>query len=237
VKIDAGSQAKHKITDAQVRGAPTVDDLADTLEAWLVVDATEPDPETGEVVRRPVFLCGYNAARYDVPVVLAEMRRAKRDDVASLIAAAPLLDPYLIRQHAESSMSLLGSMQRYGIGDLGGAEHSADADTAGVLAVLAAQAACGHLTQVDDAIKLSTGKAAPPSGAIDPQGKLRWAGDAPPAGGTPTTDNVVINFGTHKGKTLREAGIGMSRWICGKDFGDVVKSTLKQAWGVSARSW
>lgn len=227
VRIDAGSQSKHKITDADVRDAPVIVDLADDLLAWL-----RPVSEDGQP--RPIYLCGYNALRYDVSALAAEMRRVGREDVAVVLEATPLLDCMLIRKAAEPPMTLEGTCLRYGLGAHEGA-HTADADSLATLAVLAAQAGHGHLRDV----AASSGAAGPrpaPPGAVDSQGKLRWVGGKPqPA---PTPDNVEIAFGSkHPGKTLRQAGPGFSRWICSNDFDDDVKTTVRAAWGPIARTW
>jgi len=97
-RIDAASQGKHKITDAMVRDAPTVADLADDLLAWL-----RPAGEDGQP--RPLYLCGYNALRFDVPVLAAELRRGGREDVALVLEATPLLDCMLIRKAAIDAMT------------------------------------------------------------------------------------------------------------------------------------
>ena len=225
-RIDAASQSKHKITDAMVRDAPTVADLADDLLAWL-----RPAGEDGHP--RPLYLCGYNALRFDVPVLAAELRRVGREDVTLVLEATPLLDCMLIRKAAEPAMTLEGTCLRYGLGVLEGA-HTADADSLANLAVLAAQAGHGHLRDVAAA----SGKAGPrpaPLGAVDSQGKLRWVdGKVLPA---PTPDAVEVTFGKHQGKTLRQAGPGFSRWICSNEFDDDVKSAVRLAWGPIARAW
>lgn len=227
VRIDAGSQSKHKITDADVRDAPVVADLADHVLAWL-----RPVDEDGR--QRPLYLCGYNALRYDVPALAAEMRRVGREDVAVALEATPLLDCMLIRKAAEPPMTLEGTCLRYGLGAHEGA-HTADADSLATLAVLAAQAGHGHLRDV----AASSGVAGPrpaPLGAVDSQGKLRWVGGKiQPA---PTPDNVEVAFGSkHPGKTLRQAGPGFSKWILSNDFDEDVKATVRAAWGPIARTW
>lgn len=227
-RIDAASQAVHKITDAQTRQGPTLAAVADELLLWL----TGCDPETGEA-GRPVYLAGYNAARYDVPVLAADLRRVGRADVAELLERTPLLDAYLIRKAAEQPMTLTGSVARYGLGDMKDA-HDAGRDATATLAVLAAQAGCGHVGGLAVALALNTPKAAP-VGAVDAQGKLRWL-DGKPAE-KPSPDNVVLNFGKHKDKTLRVAGPGYSQWILKGDFPDDVKSSIRTAWGPAAARW
>lgn len=226
-RIDPASQAIHKITDAQVRQGPSLAAIADELLLWL----TGADPETG-VAERAVYLCGYNALRYDVPVLAADLRRSGRGDVADLLQRTPLLDAMLIRKAADPPLTLTGTLQRYGLGDLTGA-HSADVDSLATLAVLAAQAACGHLGNVDVALSLGTPKAAP-AGAVDSQGKLRWLNGAAEK---PTPDNIIVEFGKHKGKALRVAGANYCKWICGGDFPDDVKNPIRLAWGPAAARW
>lgn len=227
-RIDVASQAIHKISDAQVRQGPTLAAVADELLLWL----TGCDPETG-VAERVVYLAGYNAARYDVPVLAADLRRVGRGDVAEVLERTPLLDAYLIRKAAEQPMTLTGSVARYKLGDMKGA-HSAGADATATLAVLAAQAGCGHVDNLDVALALNTPKAAP-AGAVDSQGKLRWLDGKPTS--KPSPDNVVLNFGKHKDKTLRVAGPGYSQWILKGDFPDDVKSSIRTAWGPAATRW
>lgn len=227
-RIDPASQAIHKITDAQVRQGPGLAAIADELLLWL----TGADPETG-VAERAVYLCGYNALRYDVPVLAADLRRVNRGDVADLLQRTQLLDAMLIRKAADPPMTLTGTLQRYGLGDLTGA-HSADVDSLATLAVLAAQAACGHIPDLETALSLGTAKAAP-VGAVDSQGKLKWLDGK--VADKPTPDNIIVEFGKHKGKSLRVAGANYCKWICGGDFPDDVKNPIRLAWGPAAARW
>ena len=89
-RIDPASQAIHRITDAQVRQGPGLAAIADELLLWL----TGADPETG-VAERAVYLCGYNALRYDVPVLAADLRRVGRGDVADVLLRTRMLDAML----------------------------------------------------------------------------------------------------------------------------------------------
>lgn len=223
-RIDAGSAEVHHITDAQVRGSPTISDCAENLRDWLT-------PIDG----RPLYLCGYNAKRYDVPVLVHELRRTGRADIAVLLEATPVLDCMLIRREADPPYTLAGTMKRYGLGELTGA-HDAAADCLGTLAVLAAQAACGDFADVDKALGLGASKA-PAAGAVDSQGKLLWVGGSAPNPPTPTQDNVMIDFGKNKGLTLRQAGAGFGRWIIGKDFDEDVKSVFRAAFAPASARW
>lgn len=111
--------------------------------------------------------------------------------------------------------------------------HTADADSLGTLAVLAAQAAFGHL-DLGTALELGTPKAAP-VGAVDSQGKLRWVDGK--VQDKPTPDNITVEFGKHKGKTLRVAGPNYCKWLLGSDFPDDVKNPIRAAWGPAAARW
>jgi len=227
-RIDPASQAIHRITDAQVRQGPGLAAIADELLLWL----TGADPETG-VAERAVYLCGYNALRYDVPVLAADLRRVGRGDVADVLLRTRMLDAMLIRKAADPPMTLAGTALRYGLGGLEGA-HTADADSLATLAVLAAQAACGHIPDLEAALSLGTARAAP-AGAVDSQGKLKWL-DGKTAD-KPTPDNILVEFGKHKGKSLRVAGANYCKWICGGDFPDDVKNPIRLAWGPAAAKW
>ena len=237
-RIDAASQAVHKITDAQTRNGPELAQVADELKTWLLgIDPTgDPGADATAAAEgmspRKVYVCGYNALRYDVPVLAADLRRIGRTDVAELLEATPLLDCMLIRKAAEQPFTLQGSLRRYGFGDLEDA-HTADADSLGTLAVLAAQAAFGHL-DLGTALELGTPKAAP-AGAVDSQGKLRWVDGK--TQDKPTPDNITVEFGKHKGKTLRVAGPNYCKWILGGDFPDEVKNPIRAAWGPAAARW
>ena len=137
-EIDAGSAAVHGITDEAVEGAPRVDDLVDPLASAILPEG-----------RRPI-LVGYNGARFDAPLLAAELRRAagrlRRDDparaaLAERVAARVLeetwIDPLAIRRRAEPG-DLAGSVRRYLGAELQGA-HDARADIAATVLVLGAQ--------------------------------------------------------------------------------------------------
>ena len=100
--------------------------------------------------------------------------------------------------------------------------------------MLAAQAACGHIPDLEAALSLGTARAAP-AGAVDSQGKLKWL-DGKTAD-KPTPDNILVEFGKHKGKSLRVAGANYCKWICGGDFPDDVKNPIRLAWGPAAAKW
>jgi hypothetical protein len=59
--------------------------------------------------------------------------------------------------------------------------------------------------------------------AFDPEGKLKWVGD-----------EVVLNFGKSKGRSLRELvqsddGRGLLAWILKKDFPEEVRRAVREA--------
>ncbi len=220
-RIDADSARVHRITDAAVRGAPSMVDVADELAAWLAADG------------RKVYLAGYNATRYDSPLLAAELERVGRADVAAMVRAAPVLDSFVIRRAAEPPMTLGGTLRRYGLDELGDDAHSAGADSAANLAVLAAQVACGHLSSLDAAAAAKP--ASPPDGAVDPLGKLKWAGGKPVS--EPKPDDILVDFGKHKGRTLRQAGQSYCQWLCKSDFDDELKQAVRGAWGPAAARW
>lgn len=226
IKIDAGSQSKHHITDTMVRGAPTFADLADDLAAWLMLDDG-----------RETVLCAYNGVRYDVQVLAAEFRRVGRNDLAERVEALRIIDPLLVRRAAEQPFTLEGSLRHYGLESLGDAAHRAGADSLAALAVVAAQAGRGEVASLDAAAGLAK-PAAPPPGAVDRSGKLRWVNDRAPEPATPTPHNVRLAVGKHKDRTLAEAGADYCRWLVTRsDFADDVKAAVRAAYGAAAARW
>lgn len=218
-EIDAGSAAVHGITDEAVEGAPRVDDLVDPLASAILPEG-----------RRPI-LVGYNGARFDAPLLAAELRRAagrlRRDDparaaLAERVAARVLeetwIDPLAIRRRAEPG-DLAGSVRRYLGAELQGA-HDARADIAATVLVLGAQLATRHAAGLADAEEASK---APP-GSYDRAGKL--AVDEGVDVSQATAAQVRFTFGKHKGATVA-AEPPYARWMLTSDFPEETKARLR----------
>jgi len=65
------------------------------------------------------------------------------------------------------------------------------------------------------------GVAAADPDAFDPEGKLKWIGE-----------DVVLNFGKARGKSLRELSggdRGLLEWILRSDFSDEIKTAVRNA--------
>lgn len=172
VPIPPEATAIHKITDAMVAGAPRFADLVPRLvETFYGAD-----------------LAGYNAVRYDVPLLTAEFKRAGVDWPGP---GRRVLDPYVVFSRKERRD--LGAAYKFYCGkELAGA-HRAEADARAAAEVLFAQVE--HYADLPkDAEGLHQWCAQVDPGRVDADGKFVWrAGEA------------VFGFGgKHKGKTLQQ---------------------------------
>ncbi len=148
-------------------------------------------------------LAGFNVARFDLPLLAREFSDCGLDMKAG---ERRVLDAMTIF-HRKERRDLSAAVRFYLGHDLEGA-HSADADVAATLQVLDAQLArYPDLPRTVEALDAWT-RSTP--GAVDSGGKLLWRGG-----------EVVLGFGKHRGRTLREMvteAPDYLKWILNSDF-------------------
>lgn len=194
--IPAGSTAIHGITDADVADLPPFGAIAAEVAAFV----------------EGCDLGGYNAIKFDIPVLQAELRRAGLD---LTLAGRALVDPQRIF-FLKEPRDLSAALRLYCGRDLVGA-HGALADAEATVDVL-----LGQLERYPDLPVTPAGISDLLSeGLLDPEGKLRWR-----------DGEAVIGFGKNRGQTLREISERTPeylRWMISASFSDEVKSIARDA--------
>lgn len=139
-------------------------------------------------------LAGYNARRFDVPLLQAELARCNHSlDFPSL----HIVDAYDIFQRREPR-SLVGALRFY-CGKEHVDAHSALADVRATVEVFEAQLE-RYKDLPYDVTELH--ELFFDEDSVDLGGKLRWVGE-----------NVCINFGKHKGTPLKQVPVGYLQWM------------------------
>ena len=185
--IPPESTAIHKITDQMVRGQPTLKDLAPRILDILA----------------GADLSGFNAARFDIPMLANELKRAGFE---LPMDGRRVADAYVIFARKERR-DLAAAYQFYCGKPLDGA-HRAEADVRATAEILFAQVArYGDLPK--DMEGLHAFCSQPESGRVDMEGKFVWR-----------NSEAAFGFGNkHKGKTLREVAAqdrGYIEWMINK---------------------
>lgn len=170
--IPPGATAIHGITDADVASAPRFRDLV---------------PELGALFSG-VDLGGYNARRFDVPMLECEFARA--DVRPAPFEGALVVDPQEIF-YLKEPRTLTAAVRYYCNEELQGA-HGARADAQAAAKVLYAQLGRYQDLPRDLATLIELTK--PKDRYVDPTRKLALNGAGEP----------VINFGQHKGARLAD---------------------------------
>ena len=160
-------------------------------------------------------LAGYNITGFDIPLLEAEFRRAGLDlDVDS----RKVVDAYNI--FCKLYPRTLTAAYKFFCGkDLEGA-HGAGADTAATLEVIEGQLE-KHPELPESVDELAAYCEQSDPDAYDRARRFRWCGD-----------ELVVNFGKHAGRTLRDLAQndpGFLRWILRGDFADDVKTVASDA--------
>lgn len=172
VPIPAEATAIHRITDGMVRGAPAIKDLAPKLlEIFEGAD-----------------LSGFNAVKYDIPLLTNELKRAGFDWP---LAGKRVVDAFTIFARKERR-DLAAAYKFYCGKDLAGG-HRAEADARATAEVLFAQVE-RYADLPKDVAGLDAFCSAVDPGRVDAEGKFVWKGG-----------EAVFGFGNkHKGRALRE---------------------------------
>lgn len=160
-------------------------------------------------------LAGYNITGFDIPILEAEFQRAGIDFKAE---GRRVIDAYNI--FCKLYPRTLSAAYKLFCGkDLEGA-HGAAADTAATWEVIAGQLE-KHPELPDTVDELAAYCEQSDPDAYDRARRFRWCGD-----------ELVVNFGKHAGRTLRDLAQndpGFLRWILRSDFADDVKNLVSNA--------
>lgn len=187
VPIPPEATAVHKITDDMVRGQPTIKDLAPRLlDLFAGAD-----------------ISGFNAAKYDIPLLTNELKRAGFDWPAN---GRRVVDSFTIFARKERR-DLTAAYKFYCGKSLDGA-HRAEADVRAALEVLFAQVE-RYADLPKDVAGLDAFCSAVDPSRVDAEGKFVWK-----------NNEAAFSFGNkHKGKTLREVALsdpGYLDWMANK---------------------
>jgi DNA polymerase-3 subunit epsilon len=197
--IPPEATAVHGITDDDVRDAPTFRQVAKALLDWLG-DAD---------------LAGFNAARFDVPLLEQEFRRC---GLELNLARRRVIDAMVIFKRKEPR-DLTAAVRFYLDRDHEGA-HSAEADVTATLEILEAQVE--RYEDLPNTVgELARWTRAARPGAVDPDGKFVWR-----------NGEAVFAFGKHQGKSLRtvaQSAPDYLRWITSSDFPPEAKELVTAA--------
>ena len=174
--IDPQASKVNGVTDDMLVDCPTFYEVADEVASWL---------ENSD-------LAGFNSAKFDLPMLAEEFARAKLagKDLKVDLHAPKMVDVQNI-YHAMEPRNLRAAYRFYCGGEDFDNAHTAEADTIATYEVLK-----GQLDRYPDVLKNDVASLASyvTKKAVDFAGMI-VVGE----GGEPT-----VNFGKHKGKTVRE---------------------------------
>lgn len=183
--IPSEATAVHKISDDMVRGQPTFKELAPKLLAFI------GDADLG----------GFNAAKFDIPMLAAEFKRA---GVEFQTKGRRVLDAFTIFQRKEPR-NLSAAYKFYCGKELDGA-HRAEADAKAALEVFWAQLE-RYPDLPRDLQQLSDQLNAQDPRYVDAERKFSWR-----------NGQAVFNFGKHRTLPLEEVARkepGYLEWLMG----------------------
>ncbi len=161
-------------------------------------------------------LSGYNATKFDVPLLANEFKRA---GMVFPLEGIVIVDSYVIYRTFEPH-TLSKAYEHYCHKTLENA-HSALADTRAAWEVLKAQAQYYEQlpNQVNEIVSYCSEQRR--GNSFDDDARLSWV-----------QSELAINFGKYKGSTLRHlvnADPGYLEWIMSQDFSDQVKNAIREA--------
>ena len=198
VPIPTEATEVHHITDEDVAGKRTFEEIAPALNTFLV----------------NCDLAGYGIARFDIPLLRAEFRRAGIEFSTEGRSTLDALDIFFHYQPRDLKAAVL----HYTGQEIEDA-HSAEGDVLSAMLVLN-----GQLREHDDlprhvdGIQNHVSKTDPDR--YDEEGKLVWRGN-----------ELRLAFGKHRGEPLAELVANEADyidWILGADFSQEVKNAVRQ---------
>ena len=174
--IDPQASKVNGVTDDMLVDCPTFFEVADEVASWL---------EDSD-------LAGFNSAKFDLPMLAEEFERAKLagKDLKVDLHAPKMVDVQNIF-HAMEPRNLKAAYRFYCGGEDFENAHTAEADTIATYEVLK-----GQLDRYPDVLKNDVGALAAYANKrnVDFAGMIVMSESGEP----------VVNFGKHKGKTVRE---------------------------------
>lgn len=199
--IPEDSTAVHGIKDEDVIFAPSFSELAQEILT----------------IFKGADLGGYNAAKFDIPLLINEFKRVGIDfDMQQ----RKIIDPFVIYRMMEPK-TLEKAYQFYCQKTLEGA-HSALPDTRAAWEVLKSQVNFyPELPKTIDAINQYCQELGLRGNSFESSGRLAWV-----------SGEVSINFGKNKGRSLKELAKvdrGYLEWVISQDFSEEVKQTIREA--------
>jgi len=160
-------------------------------------------------------LAGFAISRFDVPLLVEEFQRV---GLTYDIKNVRIVDAQRI-YHQKEPRTLSAALEFY-CGEIHSQAHGAEADVVATMRVLQ-----GQFARYDDlphsVDELDVEFCPERHDALDPEGKLRWR-----------DDEVVIDFGTKRGMTLRELAAQEAsylKWMLKKDFSSEAKDIVRNA--------
>lgn len=196
VPIPKAASDVHGITDEMVADAPRFADVAAEVVARL----------------KGCDLGGFNVARFDLPLLQAELVRAGKPLDMGGVHVVDAMAIY----HAREKRDLASAVRLY-LGRAHDGAHRAQADAEATLQVLEAQVR--HYKLAADVPALAV--AGRSVEGIDADGKFVWDGA-----------EAVLAFGKYKGKSLRmvaRGDAGFLRWMLGATFAEDTKAVAREA--------
>lgn len=188
-----------------------------------ITDADVAHEPPFEKIARSLFdllqdcdFAGFGVRRYDLPLLAAEFKRAQLDFD---YRGRHVIDGKDIF-HFKEPRTLSAAYALYCGGELKSA-HSAEADMLASRDVILAQLERYEDLPTSVEALAAVGAPAADPDAFDSEGKLKWIGE-----------EVVLNFGKARGKTLRELSAsdrGLLEWILRSDFSDEIKVAVRNA--------